>query len=201
MPRKRPDRRGECFGGTRVLRFSHCGASGHLFYVCLCVCGKRKTVCIESLRRTPGCHCRHERHRMWGTHFYRAWVEMNRRCRRDGPWKTRGIRVHWKTFAAFKRDLYATYQRHVRRYGMANTSLDRRNNDGDYCKANCRWATRHIQGNNQRTNRRLTLDGVTRTMTEWAQLRHWPVPTLFWRLAHGWSIRRALTTPQRRREI
>ena len=200
MTRKLPDRRGEYFSGTRILCFSHRGLSGHLFYRCRCVCGKLKTVCIESLRKTPGCACQREQHGMHGTHFYRAWTEMRRRCRSVAAWKERGIRVHWRTFAAFKRDMYASYQRHVHRYGTRNTSLDRRNNDGDYCKRNCRWATRIIQGNNQRTNRRLTLNGVTHTLTEWARLRHWPVPTIFWRLQHGWSVERALTVSPRRRK-
>jgi len=47
-------------------------------------------------------------------------------------------------------------------------TLDRINNDVGYSKENCKWATMKEQGNNRRTNRRITVDGETRTVSQWA---------------------------------
>jgi len=40
-----------------------------------------------------------------------------------------------------------------------------KNNWGDYCKENCRWATRKEQGNNTRVNKMVTYKWETLTLT------------------------------------
>lgn len=76
-------------------------------------------------------------------------------------------------------------------------SLDRLNNDLGYAPENCRWATDTEQANNKRTTRRLTYDGRTRTLAEWARLTSIGRGTLAWRLREGWPIERVLTEPVR----
>ncbi|BAU12871.1 hypothetical protein LEP3755_34040 [Leptolyngbya sp. NIES-3755] len=46
-------------------------------------------------------------------------------------------------------------------------SLDRINNNGDYCPENCRWASKEEQANNKRNNRLITYQGITLSMTQW----------------------------------
>jgi hypothetical protein len=48
-------------------------------------------------------------------------------------------------------------------------SLDRIDTNGNYTPENCRWASIETQLNNQRRNRRLTLNGRTQTMSQWAK--------------------------------
>ncbi len=48
-------------------------------------------------------------------------------------------------------------------------TLDRINNEGDYCPDNCRWATIKSQNRNRRTNVLINYNGKTQTLVEWSE--------------------------------
>jgi hypothetical protein len=74
-------------------------------------------------------------------------------------------------------------------------SLDRRNNDGDYCPENCHWASRSQQARNKRTSRYLTHNGQRMTIADWAEVSGINYRLLQYRISKGWDIDRALTQP------
>lgn len=141
----------------------------------------------------------HERGRTHGrsrTKEYRTWSMMIQRCENprlpDYPkWGGRGITIcpEWRrSFEVFLGDM-----------GMAPSpahSIDRIDNDGPYGPKNCRWATRVEQNRNKRSVPKLTHDGRTMTLPEWAVVLGVKHRTLRARIyEHGWSVEKALTTP------
>jgi hypothetical protein len=138
-------------------------------------------------------------HGYGGTKIYRAWYGMLRRChdpnhRSYADYGGRGITVceHWHKFENFLAD--------VGEPPNAKAEIDRIDNDGPYSPNNWRWATRSQQLNNKRDNRRLTSNGRTQTLSEWATELGLNRNSLWGRIRLGWSDERALTTPFRKKE-
>lgn len=124
---------------------------------------------------------------------YVTWSNMISRCeytnRRDFKhYGGRGIRVcqRWRSsFEAFLEDMgYRPFPR---------ASLDRINQDGDYCKENCRWATQKEQSRNRKNNVLVTVDGITKTMGEWAEINGVDQRLIRQRLLAGWPPQMAVS--------
>lgn len=128
---------------------------------------------------------------MWRTKTYFAWIDMRQRCLNPNNWHFkwyggRGIKVceRWADFRNFLSDMG------VKPEGM---TLERKNVNGNYDKSNCCWIPQATQARNRRNNRKLTHDGKTMLVVEWAEYLGIPHTRLKMRLFRGWAIERALT--------
>ena len=191
------DLTGQKFGRLTVIG-QGARKQNRIMWHCICECGKSVDVLSNSLLtgNTKSCGC-YQRQRaaeaQWKhgeavrsaptARLYNIWTNMRVRCNcntyRDyADYGGRGITVcqEWnESYDAFKS------------WALANgysddKTLDRRNNDLSYTPENCRWATILQQENNRRSNRYITCDGVTHTISEWARIFNINYYTLYSRL-------------------
>lgn len=176
---------GQTFGRWTVLRRAENTSNGQTQWLCRCVCGTERVLKSILIRRTSqpnaigsvsySCGClKLERLKERSTKHghapasgysptYSTWAAMKARCAKGKPYAKRGITVceRWNTFPNFLEDMG------VKPKGK---TLDRINNNGNYCKENCRWITMLEQSRNKRNNRNVTFMGETKTVAEWADL-------------------------------
>lgn len=124
--------------------------------------------------------------RRWHSMFDRCY---NKNCTAYNDYGARGIKIdkRWQDFRVFYFDMGLP--------PSSKHSLGRIDNDGDYCKSNCRWETQAQQNNNTRRSKYIEYRGKRQTLKDWAKEFNIGTARLSERLRRGWSIERALTTP------
>lgn len=179
------------------------------YVVCECDCGSSKVVFLGSLRqgRTKSCGClnseaaskRKTRHGLTKTRTHNIWLAIKARCFNPNSeayphYGGRGITMcpEWaESFDSFLADMGQCPK---------GLSIERTNNNDDYRKDNCKWASSKDQANNRRSNILLTYNDETCTIQEWAEKTGLPYFTLRSRIQIlGWSHERALTQPSKRK--
>lgn len=200
MPNRLKDISGQKFGRWTVNKYV---GNGH--WECKCECGKIVIVIGMNLKNgsSRSCGCLHRelqpaisikastKHGMWRTPEYKAWAAMRSRClnpnnRNWHRYGGRGVRIcaEWDSFDKFFQDMgLRPSDKH---------SLDRSDNGLLYSKATCRWATAREQTNNTRRNRRITYQGRTMTIAEWARAFGAKDSVVRGRIKMGWNIEEAI---------
>lgn len=203
MAYKRKDRIGERYGMLTIIGYDH-KIRTRTYWKCLCDCGNTRVVAIDHLRRleTTDCGCTRKhiptatKHGMSCSRLYTIWSLMKARCsNKNRPeykyYGGRGIRVcdEWQEFEPFSKWALDN--------GYTNKlTIDRIDNNGNYCPNNCRWITQKEQSSNTRRNRYITYNGKTKTLTQWGNECGLSYNTLQRRIDRlGWSFERAISEP------
>lgn len=179
------------------------GIGGTRLWKCSCDCGGSVTARSGDLTvgNTKSCGCfvasgDHKRRHghASATHksrVYVVWLNMRQRCNNeDKPqfkdWGGRGITYdpRWEVFENFLADMGEP---------PAGMSLDRIDNDGNYTKENCRWASAREQRLNSKRVHMLTWNGKTLCVRDWERELGLKPTTLTMRLKRGLPMDQAMS--------
>lgn len=125
------------------------------------------------------------------TILYKKYQRLRERCNNKNhiSYKNywwRWIKCEWNSFEEFKNDMWDSYKDWL--------SVDRIDNNWNYCKGNCRWATRIDQSNNTRTNIYYTHNNKTQTLKQWCDELWLKYKTIFSRIKYSWySFEKAIS--------
>ena len=139
-------KKGDEFNRLTAIKFNHRNKRSNQYWLFKCCCGKEKVICVDAVKRgiTKSCGCLKKettaktKHGMRKTRVYYSWFCMKARCLNPNSpnyknYGGRGITIckEWLEFRNFFRDMGERPQ---------DRTLDRIDNDGNYCKENCKWS-------------------------------------------------------------
>jgi len=136
------------------------------------------------------------RHWMARTRIYWIYMWLLDRCRnKNNPsylyygWKW--VRCLRESFEDFNRDMWDSYREHVKNFWEKDTTIDRIDSNGDYCKDNCRWATLSDQANNKKDTKIITYKWDTMSLRRMCNKYNKKYGRVQSRLNRWWAVKDA----------
>lgn len=127
-------------------------------------------------------------HRIWHSMYCRCYYSSTNQYKNYGG---KGIKVceEWKHIEGF----INFYNWAINNGYSEELTLDRIDNEKDYCPENCRWSTPKFQSNHKTNNVIYTFNGKSQTAKQWCDEYGIKHTTLYDRLKRGWTLEQALT--------
>ena len=126
----------------------------------------------------------------WIYWVYR-WIYTRCNNKKDQHYKNywwRWIKCLWNSFEEFYKDMWSSYKKWL--------SIDRIDNNWNYCKENCRRVDNITQQNNKRTNNYIKYNWKTQTISQRSKELWINVSTIKHRLDRWLSVNDALILPK-----
>lgn len=167
----------------------------HTWLVFMCDCGNTIKIRDDKLikRKDKSCGCvRKTRRRLKNIYYGIISRTTNPKISCYKNYGGRGIKVceDWiHNFNSF-------YNWAIKNGYRDDLTIDRIDNDGNYCPENCRWITHKEQQRNKRNNKIVSFNGETRCLTEWAELLGTTYQNLSTRIRLGYTVEQALLFPR-----
>lgn len=172
-----------------------------------CFCGRTFKVRLSMADKIDPTKCRCSRressskaatkHGLSNTSEYVIWTNIKDRCyRHKNPhfqnYGGRGICMSESWINSFENFLKDMGKRPSNKH-----SIERKDNNGNYCKENCSWVTRVEQCNNRRSNRLVTVNGETMNVKQLSDKYGLSCGMIRARIKRGWPNER-LVEPQKK---
>lgn len=188
---------GKTYGTWRVVSLGPRNSYRNKRWNCKCVecdheklTAKREIIICRQCRTCSG---------RWSTHVLgHTWYSMIHRCHVVHStsyfwYGARGIAVYPPWRKSFP--LFASYIEETLGPRPKGKTLDRIDNDGNYCPGNLKWSTSKEQTRNTRRSLWVAYKGQTKCLAAWVEETGIPRSTLVSRLESGWTPAAAFTTP------
>lgn len=174
-----------------------------VYWICKCDCGNKKSIRGDILRggRVKSCGCYHRdrstKHGGSNSRLYNIWQAMKKRCysNEDYSGKWENYKLNKVIVCDEWKDSFSIFREWAIKNGYKeNLTIDRIDNYGNYEPSNCRWVTPKEQSLNRSSNRLVTMNGETKTLTQWSDELGINRSTVNSRInILNWSIEEALT--------
>lgn len=182
----------------------YCGKDkkGVKYFHCTCnYCGFPTIMSYTALKSkdTKTCGCLKYHHNKVFTRLYNIRGSMIRRCYNKSAteyhkYGGRGITIcnEWLN----KENGFMNFYKWAMDNGYRDDlSIDRINNDGNYCPENCRWADVKVQSNNRSTCVYIKYKNYIFNVGQWSEITRIHRSTILNRFDRGWNVDDALRTP------
>lgn len=191
---------------------------GGRYALYICECGNKKRIRKDhvnaNLTRSCGClnvevaTITNTTHGMKDSRIYNIYLGMIDRCynNKNPVYKRyglRGIKVcdEWNSLVVGTSNGFINFYKWASSNGYKNNlTIDRIDNNNNYCPENCRWATVYEQSRNTCRNRYITINNNTKVLSDWLKddICKCSKFTFYNRINAGWNEVEAITTPTRR---
>lgn len=193
---KKLELKGRTFGRLTVIKEDGRTDKGRVIWKCLCNCGNIKRVISSEIKnghvKSCGCLFKDSVKKASKTHglskhpLYVVWQGIKRRCTNVKEkaylhYGGRGISIcqSWLKFETFYKDMQPSWK--------PGLTIERIDVNGNYCKENCRWATRFEQSRNHRYHNKINIDNNRILSSDVARLTGLSQSTILKRQKRGWN--------------